>query len=120
MQKLVSMAAQKTSLLTAVDSTSHIHLIIGSNLLASSRATKSLEVGAKPLILAAENADIHFLLQKRIDDGEVQWVRKDFAEKDLWTFGRVGNGGWVDAVFVTGGGKSVQSEYSGNYKRENK
>ena len=114
------MAAQKTSLLMAVDSTSHIHLIIGSNALASSRATKSLEVGAKPLILAPENADIHFLLQNRMGDGEVQWVKKDFAEEDLWTLGRVDNGGWVDAVFVTGGGKSVQSEYSENYKRGNK
>lgn len=104
------MIALKTSLLTAVDSTSHIHLIIGLSSLASSRATKSLELGAQPIILAPESGDIHFGLQRRIDDGAVQWVKKEFEEKDLYTLGRKDNGGWVDAVFVAGGGKSVQSE----------
>lgn len=106
------MAVSKTSLLTAVDSTLHIHLIIGSNPLASSRVTKSLEVGAKPLIIAPEGSNVHFGLEKRIEDGEVKWVKKEFEEKDLWTFGREELGGWVDAVFVAGGGKSVQSEFS--------
>lgn len=107
-----NMAVSKTSLLTAVDSTLHIHLIIGSNPLASSRVTKSLEVGAKPLIIAPEGSNVHFGLEKRIEDGEVKWVKKEFEEKDLWTFGREELGGWVDAVFVAGGGKSVQSEFS--------
>lgn len=108
--KLSIMIALKTSLLTAVDSTSHIHLIVGSSSLASSRATKSSEVGAQPIILAPESADVHFGLQRRIDDGAVQWVKKEFEEKDLYTLGRTDNGGWVDAVFVAGGGRNVQSE----------
>lgn len=106
----LKLARMRTSLLTAVDSTSHIHLIIGSNSLASSRATKSLEVGAKPIILAPEGEDVHFGLQKRIDDGEVQWVKKKFEENDLWTYGREEINGFVDAVFVASGGKSAQGE----------
>lgn len=104
--------AVKTSLLVAVDSTSHVHLIIGSNPLASSRASKSLEVGAKPIIIALENADIHFGLRKRIEDEELEWYQKEFEESDLWKLGRKETRGWVDAVFVAEGGKSAKSECS--------
>ena len=102
--------AVKTSLLVAVDSTSHVYLIIGSNPLASSRASKSLEVGAKPIIIAVENADIHFGLRKRIEDEEVEWYQKEFEESDLWKLGREETRGWVDAVFVAEGGKSARSK----------
>jgi uroporphyrin-III C-methyltransferase len=91
------------SLLTSIDSTSHIHLIVGSNPLAAARCAKSLEVGAKPLLIAPETADLHYALQKRIDNGEVKWLKKRFEDDDVLRLGREEIGGVVDAVFVTAG-----------------
>jgi uroporphyrin-III C-methyltransferase len=102
-----------TSLLTAVDSTLHIHLVIGSNPLAAARCAKSLEVGAKPIVIAAETADVHYGLQKRIESGEVEWLKKSFAETDLSTLGREEMGGFVDAVFVTLGPRNPTSMLDG-------
>jgi hypothetical protein len=91
------------SLLTSIDSTSHIHLIIGSNPLAAARCSKSLEVGAKPLLIAPETADLHYALQKRIDSGEVKWLKKSFEDEDPLRLGRPEINSVVDAVFVTSG-----------------
>jgi uroporphyrin-III C-methyltransferase len=91
------------SLLTSIDSTSHIHLIVGSNPLAAARCAKSFEVGAKPLLIAPETADLHYALQKRIDNGEVKWLKKPFEDDDVLRLGRDEIGGVVDAVFVTVG-----------------
>jgi uroporphyrin-III C-methyltransferase len=91
------------SLLTAVDSTSHVHLIVGSNPLAAARCAKSLEVGAKPRLIAPETADLHYALQKRIDSGEVEWLKKAFEDEDVLRLGRDEVNGVVDAVFVTSG-----------------
>lgn len=93
------------ALLTGVDSTNHIHLIVGSNPLAGARCTKSLEVGANPIVIAPENATVHYSLMKRIEEGEVQWLKQEFKEEDLTTLGRAEVDGVVDAVFVTVGGK---------------
>lgn len=98
------------ALLTAVDSASHIHLIIGSNPLAAARCTRSLEVGAKPILLAPENATLHYGLAKRIEDGEVQWLKRGFHNDDLTTLGREEVDHVVDAVFVTASGKGNMSE----------
>jgi len=89
------------SLLTAVDSTSHIHLIVGSNPLAAARCAKSLEVGAKPRLIALETAELHYALQKRIDGGEVECLKKAFEDEDVLRLGREEVNGVVDAVFVT-------------------
>ena len=97
------------ALLAAVDSTSHVHLIIGSNPLAGARCARSLEVGAKPILIAPEEATLHYGLVKRIDDGEVQWLKRSFKEEDLTTLGRPEVDGAVDAVFVTAGGKQSLS-----------
>ncbi|GAB7337549.1 hypothetical protein MBLNU457_g2865t1 [Dothideomycetes sp. NU457] len=94
------------ALLTAVDSTNHVHLIIGSNPLAGARCNKSLEVRAVPKVIAPENATIHYGLEKRIDEGKVEWIKRDFQESDLTTLGREEVDHVVDAVFVTSGGKS--------------
>jgi len=91
------------SLLTALDCTSHIHLIIGSNPLAAARCAKSLEVGAKPLLIATETAELHYALQKRTDNGEVEWLKKSFEDQDILRLGREEINGVVDAVFVTSG-----------------
>jgi uroporphyrin-III C-methyltransferase len=98
------------SLLTAIDSTSHIHLVIGSNPLAAARCAKSLEVGAKPLLIAPESAELHYALQKRIDAGEVKWLKKSFEDKDVKQLGREEIGGFVDAVFVTSGARDPLSK----------
>lgn len=97
------------ALLTAVDSSSHVHLIIGSNPLAGARCSKALEVGAKPILIASENANIHYGLAKRIEENAVQWIKRDFEETDLTTLGREEVDHVVDAVFVTTGGKSPLS-----------
>jgi uroporphyrin-III C-methyltransferase len=101
------------ALLTAVDATSHVHLIIGSNPLAGARCTRSLEVGAKPILIAPADATLHYGLVKRIDEGEVQWLQRGFEEADLTTLGRADVDGVVDAVFVTAGGKQNLGESHG-------
>lgn len=93
------------ALLTAVDATSHVHLIVGANPLAGARCTRSIEVGARPVLLAPEDADLHYGLVKRIEAGEVQWLKRSFQAEDLTTLGRAEVDGVVDAVFVTAGGK---------------
>jgi uroporphyrin-III C-methyltransferase len=91
----------RSSLLTAIDSTSHVHLIVGANALAGARCAKSLEVGAKPLLIAPETAELHHSIQKRIEADEVQWLAKPFEDADVLRLGREEIGGVVDAVFVT-------------------
>jgi hypothetical protein len=97
------------ALLTAVDSASHVHLIVGSNPLAGARCTRSIEVGANPILIAPEDATLHYGLVKRIEEGEVKWLKRSFQEDDLTTLGRTEVDGVVDAVFVTAGGKHGQS-----------
>jgi hypothetical protein len=99
------------ALLTAVDATSHVHLIIGSNPLAGARCTRSIEVGAKPILLAPEDSTLHYGLIKRIEAGEVKWLKRSFQEEDLRTLGRSDVDGFVDAVFVTTGGKHTSGRY---------
>jgi len=93
------------ALLTAVDATSHIHLIVGSNPLAGARCARSIEVGAKPILLAPEDSTLHYGLVKRIEAGEVKWLKRSFKDDDLTTLGREEVDSVVDAVFVTAGGK---------------
>jgi len=99
------------ALLIAVDSTSHIHLIVGSNPLAGARCSKSIEVGATPIVVAPENANIHYGLAKRIEEHSIQWIKRDFQDDDVKTLGREEVDGVVDAVFVTSGGKSAFSTH---------
>jgi uroporphyrin-III C-methyltransferase len=96
-------------LLTAVDATSQIHLIIGSNPLAAARCTKCLVIGAKPIIISPEDADMHFLLTERIEQGSAQLMRREFRDEDLKTLGREEVDHVVDAVFVTLGGNDPLS-----------
>lgn len=97
------------ALLTAQDCVGHIHLVIGSGPLAASRCAKSLEVGARPTLVASEAADLHYTLAKAIEDGRIQHVRREFEEQDLSTLGRVEVDHYVDAVFVTTGAKAPLS-----------
>ncbi len=90
-------------LLTAVDCEGHVHLIVGSNSLANARCSRSIEVGAKPKVIAASDAEVHSLLAKRIEDGEVEWIKTHFRDEDVTTLGREEVDHFVDAVFVTSG-----------------
>ena len=99
------------ALLTAVDATSHIHLIVGSNPLAGARCARSIEVGAKPILLAPEDSTLHYGLVKRIEAGEVKWLKRSFKDDDLTTLGREEVDSVVDAVFVTAGGKHTSGTW---------
>ncbi|KAI4266564.1 MAG: hypothetical protein L6R35_006932 [Caloplaca aegaea] len=92
-------------LLTAHDSVGHIHLIVGSNSIANARSVKSIEVGAKPIIVAPPRAEIHYALMDQIEGGQVKWIKKNFEDDDLTNLGRDELENVVDAVFVTMGGK---------------
>ncbi|CAF9930912.1 MAG: hypothetical protein HETSPECPRED_007744 [Heterodermia speciosa] len=94
-------------LLAAHDCTSHVHMIVGSNPLASARCAKSIEVGAKPKVVAPADADVHYVLAQRIDEGNVEWIQKSFDEQLLGSLGREEVNQVVDAVFVTSGGNSA-------------
>lgn len=94
------------ALLTAVDSTSHVHLIVGSNPLAGARCSKSLEVGATPILIAPETTNMHYGLMKRVEEHGIQWVKRDFQDEDLTSLGRVEVENVVDAVFVTSGSRT--------------
>lgn len=98
-----------SALLTAQNCRNNVHLVIGAGPLAASRCNKSLEAGARPILVAPENDDLHFTLVKQIEDGKVQWTRKEFDEHDLRTFGREEVDNFVDAVFVTVGPKNPLS-----------
>ncbi|KAM7220612.1 uroporphyrinogen-III C-methyltransferase [Rhypophila decipiens] len=95
----------QTSLLTAQDCRNHIHLILGSNPLAASRATQSLAAGAKPIIIFPQNAEnntnLHYTLAAHIDSGVVTRLSRSFQEQDLFTLGREEVNHVVDAVFIT-------------------
>lgn len=94
----------RTSLLTSIDATSHVHLIIGTNALAASRCAKSLEVGATPIVIFHPDDwqhEVHPALQQRIDDKEVKWLPKPYHDDDISSLGRPELDNYVDAVFVT-------------------
>ena len=88
-------------LLTAHDATDHVHLVVGSNPLANARCLKSLEVGAKPILLAPDDGRIFYGLQQKIDEGLVRWLKREAADDDLRNLGRDEVDNVVDAVFVT-------------------
>jgi uroporphyrin-III C-methyltransferase len=93
-------------LLTAQDCSGLTHLILGSGPLAAARCTKSVEAGAKPVVLASFQAGIHYTLAKLVEEGKVKWIQRDFEDSDLKTLGRDEVDNVVDAVFVTIGSKS--------------
>jgi uroporphyrin-III C-methyltransferase len=99
------------ALLTAVDSSQHVHLIIGSNPMASARCAKSMDVGAVPKLVCPKDAVVHYGLRKKLEDGEVQWKEREFRDEDLTTLGRADVDCVVDAVFVTLGRRDPQSTF---------
>ena len=99
------------TLLTSVESDNHVHLIVGSNPLAGARCSKALEIGAIPKLIAPGNAALHYGLAKRVEEGKVLWIQREFRDADLTTLGRQEVDNVVDAVFVTSGGKSALASH---------
>ncbi|KAI1779186.1 uroporphyrin-III C-methyltransferase [Hypoxylon cercidicola] len=108
------------SMLTAADARSHVHLIVGSNPLAAARCGQSLSAGATPILLAPETAELHYTLQKRVDDGEVKWMKEDFRDDHPLTLGREEVGHVVDAVFVTSGPREPLSAHISSLCKRNR
>ncbi|KAJ5459835.1 Uroporphyrinogen-III C-methyltransferase [Penicillium daleae] len=96
-------------LMTAWNVESQVHLIVGANPLAAARCAKSLEAGARPIIIAPETAGLHFTLADQISNGSAQWVRREFQDDDLTSLGREEVDRVVDTVFVTLGGSDPLS-----------
>ncbi|RYP74049.1 hypothetical protein DL771_003238 [Monosporascus sp. 5C6A] len=108
------------SMLAAIDARSQVHLVIGSNPLAAARCAQSLGAGAKPVLIAPETAELHYALQRRVDDGEVRWVKKQFEDADLFALGREEVDRVVDAVFVTSGPRDPLSTHISALCRRNR
>jgi siroheme synthase (precorrin-2 oxidase/ferrochelatase) len=89
------------ALLTALDCRDHVHLIVGANPLAAARCSRSLQVGAKPTLVAPADTALPQGLERRIVAGEVHWVKAEFQDGFLTSLGREAVGNVVDAVFVT-------------------
>ncbi|PYI17089.1 uroporphyrin-III C-methyltransferase [Aspergillus violaceofuscus CBS 115571] len=99
-------------LLTAVNVESQVHLIIGANPLAAARCAKSVEAGAKPILITPEPQEgLQYTLVERIESGSVQWVRREFQDDDLTSLGREEVDRVVDTVFVTLGGSDPRSAH---------
>ncbi|KAL9618028.1 MAG: hypothetical protein Q9160_007217 [Pyrenula sp. 1 TL-2023] len=98
-----------SALLTALDVAGNVHLIIGSGPLAAARCTKSLEVGAKPILLAPASNEIHYTLAQKIENGLAKRIERSFEEADLTVLGRSEVDNVVDAVFVTVGSKTPEA-----------
>ncbi|KAH7316550.1 uroporphyrinogen-III C-methyltransferase [Stachybotrys elegans] len=115
-----SSSSSSPSLLAALNCAGNIHLVVGSNALASTRCTQSLNAGARPVLLAPASADLPSTLRQHIDDGAVQWHKTDFDDAHLFTLGREDVGRVVDAVFVTSGPKDEQSIHISELCRRNR
>ncbi|KAH6981069.1 tetrapyrrole methylase [Ilyonectria sp. MPI-CAGE-AT-0026] len=103
-----------TSLLAALNCRDSVHLVVGTNPLAASRCGQSINAGAHPILIAPEGSELHYSLQKRIDDGQVKWCKKDFEDADLLQLGREEVDRVVDAVFVTSGPRDPMSLHISN------
>ncbi|KAJ5124220.1 uncharacterized protein N7515_008045 [Penicillium bovifimosum] len=111
--KDASCPSSPAPLMAAWNTKSQVHLIVGSNPIAAARCAKSIEVGAKPIIIAPETDDMHFTLSEHISNGSAQWIRHEFQDKDLTTLGREEVDHVVDLVFVTlGSNNSLSSHIS--------
>lgn len=92
-------------LLTAQDCSGHVHLIVGSGPVAAARCSKSLQVAARPVLIAPNTTEPHYTLAKLTENGRVPWIQREFQDSDLTTHGREEVDRVVDAVFVTLGSK---------------
>lgn len=86
--------------------------------MAASRATQSLAVGAKPVIITSvPAADLHHAVAAHIASGAVTHLARPFEENDLTTLGRPEVDHVVDAVFVTSPRDPIAPTVSATCKR---
>lgn len=89
-------------LLTSVDCTQHVHLIVGDNGIAAKRATRSLEAGATCIVISPTEVDeLPFDLKGLVEKQRIRYLQRDFDEADLTSLGREEVDRVVDMVFVT-------------------
>jgi len=89
-------------LLTSVDCTNQIHLIIGDNGIAAKRIVRSLDAGASCILMSPiEKDELHIDLKDFVERNRIKHVQRDFREEDLRRFGREEVDWIVDMVFVT-------------------
>ncbi|KAL4739124.1 tetrapyrrole methylase [Aspergillus similis] len=111
--KDASESAAQIPLLACINADSQVHLIVGSNPLAAARCTKSLQAGAKPVVISPEPGSLQYTLAAHIENGTADWVQREFEDADLTTLGREEVDHVVDMVFVTlGGSHSLSSHIS--------
>ena len=89
-------------LLTSVDCTNQVHLVIGDNGIASKRVARSLEAGAACVLISPlDISELHFELKNLVEKKSVKHIQREFGEADLRTLGRAEVDNVVDMVFVT-------------------
>ncbi|KAK2846395.1 hypothetical protein FQN49_005760 [Arthroderma sp. PD_2] len=92
---------RRIPLLTAINATSQVHLIIGSNPLAAARSAKCLDAGSRPILISPPDNKLPSTLSEGVEAGRVQWIQREFEDSDLSALGRDEVDHVVDAVFVT-------------------
>ena len=89
-------------LLTSVDCTRHVHLIVGDGGIAAKRAARSLEAGAECIVISPAGVeDLYFDLKALVERQRVRYIQREFEETDLTSLGREEVDRVVDMVFVT-------------------
>ncbi|KAL4922219.1 tetrapyrrole methylase [Aspergillus aurantiobrunneus] len=109
MKDASSGSAAQIPLLASINVDSQVHLIVGANPLAAARCTKSVQTGAKPVIVSPDSESLQYSLAAHIENGSAEWVRREFHEGDLTNLGREEVDHVVDMVFVTLGGNNPLS-----------
>ncbi|KAL4754782.1 hypothetical protein BDW72DRAFT_165290 [Aspergillus terricola var. indicus] len=111
--KDASESAAQIPLLASINAESQVHLIIGANPLAAARCTKSLQAGARPVVISPDPGSLQYTLAAHIENGTADWVQREFEDADLTTLGREEVDHVVDMVFITiGGNHSLSSHIS--------
>lgn len=109
--KDASESAAQIPLLASINAESQVHLIVGVNPLAAARCTKSVQAGAKPVIISPDPGSLQYTLAAHLENGNAEWVQREFEDADLTTLGREEVDHVVDMVFVTLGGNHPLSMY---------
>lgn len=98
-------SSRPAPLLTSIDCVGQVHLVVGGNSLAAARIAKALDSGAIVKLISPprdeEEGGLPSTLLKRVQDGQVEWIRREFVKEDLTTLGREEVDRVVDRVFVT-------------------
>ncbi|RDW86191.1 putative siroheme synthase [Aspergillus mulundensis] len=109
--KDASESAAQIPLLASINADSQVHLIVGANPLAAARCTKSVQAGAKPVVVSPQSESLQYTLATHVENGTADWLRRKFKDDDLTTLGREEVDHVVDMVFVTLGGNHPLSSH---------